>query len=249
MYILVALEGALAALLFWWFVAQEDARLPVDGSPSPATPAKHAGLRLLSFSGLMLMLVWVAGVYTHYAFPLVIGLLSLLYLAWLISTRRRGLMGWRMLRWGLLLILTLFLYTPWLATAVRQLLTWPRAAVQADFQTQVRTLLATLTLGPVAKEAAGHWWAWLLPALGLLGALPWPLTNRHGTCGSNRLDWLRFATPVAWVVAPVAMIVMFGLFREAYLKFLLIASPALSLLTARARSRERAGLAISRNLR
>ena len=35
MYILVALEGALAALLFWWFVAQEDARLPVDGSPSP----------------------------------------------------------------------------------------------------------------------------------------------------------------------------------------------------------------------
>ena len=33
MYILVALEGALAVLLFWWFVAQEDARLPVDGSP------------------------------------------------------------------------------------------------------------------------------------------------------------------------------------------------------------------------
>ena len=35
MYILVALEAALAALLFWWFVAQEDARLPVDGSPPP----------------------------------------------------------------------------------------------------------------------------------------------------------------------------------------------------------------------
>ena len=81
---------------------------------------------------------------------------------------------------------------------------------------------------------AGHWWAWLLPALALLGALPWPLTNRHGAGGSNRLDWLRFTTPVAWVVAPVAMIVAFGLFREAYLKFLLIASPAFSLLLARA---------------
>ena len=163
-----------------------------------------------------------------------IGLLSLLYLAWLIVTRRRGLMGWRMLRWGLLLLLMLVLYGPWLATAIQQLLTWPRVAVQADLWTQVRTLLATLTLGPVAKDVAGHWWAWLLPALALLGALPWPLTNRHGTGGSNRLDWLRFTTPVAWVVAPVAMIVMFGLFREAYLKFLLIASPALSLLLARA---------------
>ena len=234
MYILVALEGATAALLFWWFVGQEDARLPVDGSPSPTTPAKHAGMRLLSFSGLLLTLVWVAGLYTHYAFPLMIGLLSLLYLAWLIVTRSRGLLGWRILRWGLLLILTLVLYGPWLATAIQQLLTWPRVAVQPDLWTQMRTLLATLTLGPVAKDVAGHWWAWLLPALALLGALPWPLTNRHGTGGSNRLDWLRFTTPIAWVVAPVAMIAMFGLFREAYLKFLLIASPAFSLLLARA---------------
>jgi mannosyltransferase len=234
MYILVALEGALAVLLFWWFVAQEDARLPVAGSPPPTAPAKHAGMRLLPFSGLLLALIWVAGLYTHYAFPLMIGLLSLLYLAWLIVTRRRGLMGWRMLRWGLLLLLMLVLYGPWLATAIQQLLTWPRVAVQADLWTQVRMLLATLTLGPVAKDVASHWWAWLLPALALLGALPWPLTNRRGTGGSNRLDWLRFTTPVAWVVAPVAMIVMFGLFREAYLKFLLIASPALSLLLARA---------------
>ena len=233
MYILVALEGALAAMLFWWFLAQEDARLPVDGSPSEV-PSKHAGMRLLPFSGQLLVLVWVAGLYTHYAFPLMIALLSLLYLAWLIVSRRRGLMGWRALRWSLLLILALGLYAPWLATALQQLLTWPRAAVQADLWMQVRTLLATLTLGPLAKDVAGHWWAWLLPALMLLGALPWPLTNRHGTSGSNRLDWLRFTIPVVWVVAPVAMIEVFGLFRESYLKFLLIASPALSLLLARA---------------
>jgi hypothetical protein len=73
-----------------------------------------------------------------------------------------------------------------------------------------------------------------MPTLALLGALPWPLTNRHGTAGSERLDWLRFTTPVAWILAPVAMIVALGLFREAYLKFLLIASPAFSLLLARA---------------
>ncbi len=49
-----------------------------------------------------------------------------------------------------------------------------------------------------------------------------------------RLDWLRWLTPVAWTVAPIALILAFGLFREAYLKFLLIASPALALLLARA---------------
>jgi 4-amino-4-deoxy-L-arabinose transferase-like glycosyltransferase len=231
MYILVALEAALAALIFWWFVSQEDARLPIAGSPAPMP---QDGLRLLPFSGLMLVLVWVAGLYTHYAFPLMIGVLSALYLVWLLVSRRRGAVGRRALRWGLLLAISLGLYAPWLATAVHQLLTWPRAAIRADLLTQLRTLTVTLTLGPVVKEVASRWWAWLLPALAVLGALPWPLTNRHGTGGSVRLDWLRIATPIVWVVAPVAMIVALGLFREAYLKFLLIASPAFSLLLARA---------------
>ena len=190
MYILVALEGALAALLFWWFVAQEDARLPVDGSPSPATPAKHAGMRLLSFSGLLLTLVWVAGLYTHYAFPLMIGLLSLLYLAWLIVTRRRGLLGWRMLRWGLLLILTLVLYGPWLATAIQQLLTWPRVAVQADLWTQVRTLLATLTLGP-AGEGCGRPLVGLAPAGA--GAARRAALAAHQSAWDGRLQPARLA--------------------------------------------------------
>ena len=42
-----------------------------------------------------MVLVWVAGLYTHYAFPLMIGLLSLIYLGWLLISRRRGLVGWR----------------------------------------------------------------------------------------------------------------------------------------------------------
>ena len=50
MYILVALEGALAALLFWWFVSQEDSRLPVDGSTGPGDAGKtcrHAAAAVL----------------------------------------------------------------------------------------------------------------------------------------------------------------------------------------------------------
>ena len=231
MYVLVALETALAVLIFWWYTAQEDAHLPAGDRQPP--PAKHAGLHLLPLSGQLLVLVWVAGLYTHYAFPLVIGLLSLLYLIWLIVTRRRGLLGWRVLRWSVLLLLALGLYAPWLAIAIQQIRTWPRVATAVDLWSQFQSLVATLSLGPLAKTLASQWWTWLLPALALIGALPWPLANRQGAEGSARLDWLRFITPVAWVLAPLAMILALGLFREAYLKFLLIASPAFSLLLAR----------------
>ena len=40
MYILVALEAALAVLLFWWYVSQEDTRLPAAGDPQASEPAR-----------------------------------------------------------------------------------------------------------------------------------------------------------------------------------------------------------------
>jgi mannosyltransferase len=236
MYILVALQVALATWLFWWFIAQEDTRLPANGlaQEEPRPTVRHAGLRVLPFSGQLLVLVWMTGLYTHYAFPVMIGLLSLLYLGWLLASRRRGLVGWRLLRWGLLIALTLGLYAPWLAIALRQLTTWPRSAVQADLMAQLGVLATTLSLGPVADGQAGRWWTWVLPALALLGVVPWPLTNRRPGQAASPRDWLRWLAPLAWVVTPVVMILALGLFREAYLKFLLIASPALALLLARA---------------
>jgi 4-amino-4-deoxy-L-arabinose transferase-like glycosyltransferase len=236
MYILAALEAALAVLLFWWFLSQEDNRLPAGDGQAEGSGAglKHAGLRLLPFSGQLLVLTWVAGLYTHYAFPLLVGLLSVLYLGWLIVSRRRGLVGWRLMRWGVLLALALGLYAAWLTTALRQLSTWPRVEAHVELLAQFRVLSTTLGLGPVAQGQANQWWVWVLPALAALGALPWPFSNRQGQQGTARLDWLRWFTPVAWAVAPIAMILALGLFREAYLKFLLIASPACALLLARA---------------
>jgi hypothetical protein len=42
-----------------------------------------------------------------------------------------------------------------------------------------------------------------------------------------------YAAPVLWLAAPVALVLGFGLFKEAYLKFLLVASPAFCLLAGR----------------
>ncbi len=72
----------------------------------------------------------------------------------------------------------------------------------------------------------GWSWPWLS------SAHPWPLVNRQEQSGTpHRLAALRAAA--LWVLAPVAMIVVLGLYREAYLKFLLIASLGLALLLTR----------------
>jgi len=58
-----------------------------------------------------------SGLLTHYAFPLMIGLLSLLYLAWLIVTRRRGLISWRVFALESPAYPGARPVAPWLATA------------------------------------------------------------------------------------------------------------------------------------
>lgn len=227
MYIVLALEATMAALLFWRFVAQEDRRLPAAGLP-PQAP-----WRWLPFTGQMLVLVWTAGLYTHYAFPLIIALLSFLYVGWVIATWRRGQVGRRLVRWGLLLALAMGFYAPWAPVAFRQLTTWPGMDAAANLGAEIALLVSTLGLGPVAPEWVGRWWVWMLAALALLGALPWPVSNRQGQAGGRGMDWLRWVTPAAWATAPIAMIVVLGLFRDAYLKFLLVGSPAFALLLAR----------------
>ncbi len=230
MYILLALEATVAVQLFCWYIRREDALLTADRQ-SASRP-----LRWLPFSGQLLVLIWVAGLYTHYAFPLIIALLTGLYLLWVLGTRRRGWGWWRLLRWALLLVLTIGLYAPWLPTAIRQLTTWPGVNGAPGLGAQVRGLLAMLSLGPVglavARAPAARWWIWVLPALAFVGALPWALFRRtqQPIKGSRWMAWLSLIT---WAAAPLAMIMVLGLYRDAYLKFLLIASPAFAILLAR----------------
>lgn len=230
MYILLALEAAVSMLVFWWLLSQEDGRLPREEHPETARWSPR--LRWLPFSGQMLVLAWTAGLYTHYAFPLIIALLTGLYALWLIATRRRGCVGSRILRWLLFLVVTVGLYAPWLGTAIRQLTAWPAPAASPALGEQIRTLLSTIVLGPIPATGLMPW-AWVLFALAMLGALPWPYVSRDSQGGGRAMDWLRCLLPLGWLLAPAAMILAFGLFRGAYLKFLLIGSPAFALLVAR----------------
>ncbi len=230
MYILLALEAALAMLLFWWVLSQEDHRLPREEHPE--TARWNPRVRWLPFSGQMLVLVWTAGLYTHYAFPLIIALSTGLYALWLFATRHRGGLGARVGRWLLFVALALGLYAPWLGNAIRQLSAWPAPPPGPGFFEQARTLLATVAFGPIPSAGLQPWLAPLF-VVAVLGVLPWPFVSRDSQAGGAGMDWLRCLTPLAWLLAPVVMILTLGLFRGAYLKFLLIGSPALALLLAR----------------
>lgn len=224
MYMLAAVAGAGAVYGFWWLIQHEERQL----AGRDAAAAAAIGLWPAPFS--LIAAAWVAGLYTHYAFPVLIGLLSACYLLWLGATRPRGGVGRRLLRWGLLLGVTLLLYAPWLGVAIRQLGGWPTGGRPTDLWPALRAAVSMWDAGPAGltqSAAPGRpWWFWLPPACALIGVLPWWGVAR-------RPAWLSWLLPVGWLIAPLAMMFAFGLFRDAYLKFLLIASPAYTLLLAR----------------
>jgi hypothetical protein len=229
MYILLALEAAVAVLFFWLLVAHDPAESTADTGDGGL--AKQRGRVILS--GVALALTWIAGLYTHYAFPLMIALLTALYLAWVIATRPRGRVFARLLRWGLMLVLAFVAYLPWLSNAIQQMMIWPSASSSDGFGTVLQRLTSTLVVWPVAAGWIQGWWVGLLLGLAVLGSLPWAADVLQSGLRSRALRLLAWITPVGWMLAPLAMILVLQLYREAYLKFLLIAGPALVLLQAR----------------
>lgn len=179
--------------------------------------------------GLLYVLAAAAGLYTHYAFPFVLVAINLVVLfdwAWRWTPACRGrdrqdrwrrLAAWLGFQAGVIL-----LFSPWLPIAYRQLLTWPRLATPVGLVEAVTQITQTFTTGP----AASPWREtnWLLFFL-LLCYLPYR--------GRDLAPPVSYAAPAVWLLVPVAAVLGLGLYREAYLKFLIVASPAFCLLAGR----------------
>lgn len=214
--------AALAALLFYGlarFILHENAVLPADGS----------GKRI-SFSGLatgVILFAAVAGLYTHYTFPALIGVATLLYGLWVFNSRRRGWVRVRLTHWAMLLIIMAFFFLPWLGTAWNQLMNWPRSGQEVALGDALAQVLAVLALGPVSPIEPGS--PWLIPflALFILGLWPWVRAN------GRRAHWLSWGLPLLWLAAPVGLVLLGGLFKPAYLKFLLVAAAPFTMLLGR----------------
>jgi mannosyltransferase len=214
MYAMLALWAIAStwALVAWWWDPQRE----------------RAGKRMYLFAYVLLA---VAGLYTHYAFPFILLAQNLAIGVWLWRTRLREGTVRRLIAWIVAQGVVLILYAPWLPIAVRQVSSWSppqEGFALTDALADVWRLLnfgqsipTELVVGGLA--AAG--------ALAILSLIP-PVDENDATCLGlpYRLCWL---LPALLVLVPTALILGLGLYRPAYQKFLLVSSAPLSILIAR----------------
>ncbi len=198
--------------------------------------------------GILYLLTAAAGLYTHYAFPLALAaanlavLLQLFLRAHLADHPGRAL-GRRLWRWAALQVGALILFAPWLPVAARQLAAWPRVTDGVDFGAALLRVAAVQFTGP-ARPPTPPLLGWMALLVLLLALLPWPrgrpaappatpLAQSAGRGGARLHPAVEYLAPAGWFLLPLALFLGLGLYKEAYLKFLLVASPAASLLLGR----------------
>jgi len=182
-----------------------------------------------------LVLLEMAGLYTHYSFAFVFLILNLAFGLWLVLTRQRRTPGdppgprHRVLIWLLSQVAVGVLYLPWLPTAIRQVTTWPSPAGGAAFLPALANTWRWLVLGPTI-ESGQVIVPLLVAALAVAGGVAALLAGWVGRPTPYR-PWPAGLLAL-WLGLPVLLMFALGLYREAYLKFLLVATPAVTLLLA-----------------
>jgi mannosyltransferase len=156
-----------------------------------------------------------SGLWTHYSFPLVLAVAVVSF--WWLSRRRAGRAFGAFL---LLNAVVMLLFLPWLPTALHQVQNWPKGGVRTGWLEGLVLTAQTLLIGPIRVDLQPLWlWAG--------GALLLPLTGMLRMRRAHAMPILAL-----WLLAPVGLMFALGLFSDAFLKFLLIASPAWSLALA-----------------
>ncbi len=168
------------------------------------------------FAGYVLAVA--AGLYIHYAFPFVLFVHNLLFLGWWLT---KGGRKWRTVAaWAGLQAGGLLLFAPWLPTAIHSVTQWPTAEhgyrIGEALTDVFRALVAGITL-EMTETRPG-----LILAGGMLFAGLWPRRGRIGATVSLAV----------WLALPVGLILALGLYKPAYLKFLIAVLPPLCLLLA-----------------
>jgi mannosyltransferase len=234
MYLLLAISGAAAtgvllSLLVKWSGSDQGSGIGDQGS---GIGDQGSGIRSSSRGRWSLVILYAAGLYTHYAFAFILVAHFLGVLVWAIAGRRpivRSLMPWigSAAAAGVL-------FSPWLPTAIRQITTWPSGRSSIDAGAMLLDIARWYVLGPTFPTAEA------LPAIVISGfCLIASLWNPPG-CDERRTEdaaalshAIRVGVIGLWWLIPIALIWGCGLFKESYLKFLLIGSAAFCILLAR----------------
>jgi hypothetical protein len=170
-----------------------------------------------------------AGLYTHYIFPLALIAINLIALFQLLPAIRDAGARSRALNslgsWLLLHLIAALFYLPWLPIAIRQLVGWPSAPGQVALWPALIDTFRLLSLGITVQTADVGFSLLGFGFILLLGLIPGIPGRRPGV--------LDFVLTLLWLVVPVALVFAFNLYKDAFLKFMLVVSPAFCLLLGR----------------
>lgn len=205
MYLLLALTGA---SLFWALLVWIENE----------STQRAVRLPIIGF-----IAAGIVGMWTQYSYPILILAAGLAYLwhwrkLWGVAARPMRLL----VRYVLANLVIMLAFAPWLPTAINRVLNWPQGGESITLVDGMMLTLRTLTFGPL-REVPEPLWPWLLvsallPLLGIVALARYP----------------QGIALALWLLAPIGLMFALGLFSDAFLKLLLIASPAWALLCASA---------------
>lgn len=210
MYSLVAMWGA------GLFLATTHERTSADraraGRVRPFNP-QHS---------LLIAALTAAGLYTHYAFAFILIALTIVVIvrAGYYAVRLRaadsefdilGFITSYLFYWFTFQFIAFLLFIPWLPAAWQQLTTWPSVREYRPLNEAFFGIARWLTFGPTAEATTA--------AIGFFGVAALSL-----------FTFLRLrrqlAIPLIWLIVPTGLTLGFGLFSQAFAKFLIVAVPA-----------------------
>lgn len=203
MYALLALE---AALLMWALLLLLRAEFP------PAVTWQSTAPTLILYSGAA-----IAGLWTHFSFPIVLAAAGATWLLWWVRAGRRMA---ALVHFAVANIAALVFFLPWLPTAIQQVTNWPAGGASLPLREGLLLTARTLLLGLMHTEPQPIWFWLACAALLPLGGVV-ALRRSRGV-----------AMLLLWPLLPIGMMVAFGLFTDAFLKFLLVASAPWCILVA-----------------
>lgn len=171
---------------------------------------------------LVLGVVNGLGLWTQYAFPLVMLAqaagamlwLLMLLLSWKPRRMIRGL-GWYIIGNGLALLI----FAPMTQTAIRQVTTWPNTGDTTQPIAESASLLLRWFAFGITHPLADNTWLAIALFLSLFGLLTF----------QSRAAW-RGLLAVLWVAIPTAIFLYMGLYREGNVKFLIPSQVGFSLM-------------------
>jgi hypothetical protein len=184
------------------------------------------------FGAAMYVVATVAGLYTQYAYPFVLIAQGMGMLGWFYSYihLRKFDSLWHIFRpiaiYGALNLIAIGVFSPWLSIALRQALGWGVEAQTYNLGAAILDIARWLVVGRTLPLDAAYIGIGLGAVLVIMALAP--LKNASHT----RISKDETVGLFLLLVVPIALLFVFKLYRDAYLKFLLVCVPPLCLLMA-----------------